>query len=137
MARKNEGVHGRLGKCVYDQNWVGRDEEKENVWQESQWCPGGLTRSQKRRVWCLRNRELETQKHSRPQTWHVKQTADKGKPSADINMIFARSTKLKNPSGYEQKKRKRLYSKIVKEDIMKIDNECQLPIQAVGSKDVF
>ena len=42
---KIEGVHNRLGKRTYDQNWVGRDEEKEYVWQEDQWCPGGLTRS--------------------------------------------------------------------------------------------
>ena len=47
---KNEGVHDRLGKRVYDQNWAGRDEEKKYVWQEGQWCPRGLTRSQKRRV---------------------------------------------------------------------------------------
>ena len=33
---------------------------KKNIfWQEGQWCPGGLTRSQKRRVQRLRNRELE------------------------------------------------------------------------------
>ena len=84
---KNEGVHNRLGKHVYDQNWAGHDEEKEYVWQEGQWCPGGLTRSQKRRVQCLRNRELEAQKFSRPRVWRVKQTIDKGKPSANIDMV--------------------------------------------------
>ena len=47
---KNKGVHDRLGKSAYDQNWAGRDEKKEYVWQEGQWCLGGLTRSQNRRV---------------------------------------------------------------------------------------
>ena len=48
---KNEGIHNRLGKRGYDQNWAAHDEgEKEYVWQEDQWCLGGLTRSQKRRV---------------------------------------------------------------------------------------
>jgi hypothetical protein len=42
---KNEGVHDWLGKRAYDQSWADRDEEKEYVWQEGQWCPGGLTRS--------------------------------------------------------------------------------------------
>ena len=56
---KNEGVHDRLGKRAYDQSWASHDEEKEYVWQEGQWCSGGLTKSQKRRVQCLRSRELE------------------------------------------------------------------------------
>jgi hypothetical protein len=69
---KNKGVHDRLGKRVHDQNWTDRDEEKEHVWLEDQWCPGGLTRSQKRRVQRLRNRKLEAQKHNRPKTWRIK-----------------------------------------------------------------
>jgi hypothetical protein len=69
---KNEGVHDRLGKHTYDQNWAGRDEEKEYIWQEDQWCPEGLIRSQKRRIQRLRNRELEAQKYIRPRIWHVK-----------------------------------------------------------------
>ena len=85
----------------------------------------------------MRNRELEAQKLSRPRIWRVKQIADKGKPSADINMIFARSAKLENPLGYEQNKSKRLHSEIVKENVMKIDDERQQPIQAIGSEDVF
>ena len=59
---KNRSVHDRLGKRIVDQNWVNYEEESnegECVWQEGQWCPRGLTRSQKRRVQCLRNRELE------------------------------------------------------------------------------
>ena len=59
---KNKIVHDRLGKRVVDQNWADYEEEDskvEYVWQEGQWCLGGLTRSQKRRVQCLNNRELE------------------------------------------------------------------------------
>ena len=98
---KNEGVHDRLGKHAYDQSRADRDEEKEYVWQEGQWCPRGLTRSQKRRVQRLRNRELEAQKHSRPRTWRVKQTANKGKPSTDINVLFTLPMKSKAPLEYE------------------------------------
>ena len=45
---KNRGIHDRLGKRVVDQNWADyeeEDNEEEYVWQEGQWCPGGLTRS--------------------------------------------------------------------------------------------
>jgi hypothetical protein len=45
---KNKGVHDQLGKCMHDQSWADHDEEKEYVWQEGQWCLGGLTRSQKK-----------------------------------------------------------------------------------------
>ena len=37
----------------------------------------------------LRNRELEqAQVSGRPQVWHVKQTVDRGQPSANIQMAF-------------------------------------------------
>ena len=63
--------------------------ERKYVWQEGQWCLGGLTRSQKRRVQCLRNRELEqAQASGRPQVWHAKQIADRGQPLANIQMAF-------------------------------------------------
>jgi hypothetical protein len=43
-----------------DQKWVDQEEqEREYIWQEGQWCPPGLRRSQKRRVPCLRNQELK------------------------------------------------------------------------------
>ena len=89
---KNRSAHDRLGKRVVDQNWADYKEEsneEEYVWQEGQWCPGGLTRSQKRRVQHLRNRELEqAQASSKPQVWLAKQTADRGQPSANIQMAF-------------------------------------------------
>ena len=83
---KNGSVHDRLGKRVVDQNWADYESnEEECVWQEGQWCPGGLTRSQKRRVQCLRNSELEqAQAFGRPQVWHAKQPADRRQPSANI-----------------------------------------------------
>ena len=38
---------------------------------------------------CLRNRELEqAQVSGRPQVWRAKQTADRGPPSANIQMAF-------------------------------------------------
>ena len=41
-----------IGKWIADQNWadyVEEGDEEEYVWQEGQWCPGGLTRSQKKK----------------------------------------------------------------------------------------
>jgi hypothetical protein len=57
---KNESALNWLGKRVIDQNWIDyeEDDEGEHAWQ-GQWCLGGLTRSQKRRVQRLRNQELE------------------------------------------------------------------------------
>jgi hypothetical protein len=66
---KIETIHDRIGKRIVDEDVVDRDMdycgEKEYVWQEGQWCPGGLTKSQKRRVQRLRDNELqETRKKS-------------------------------------------------------------------------
>jgi hypothetical protein len=42
-----------------DQRWADQEEdEDEYIWQEGQWCPPGLRKSQRRRVQRLRNREL-------------------------------------------------------------------------------
>jgi hypothetical protein len=50
--------HPRKGHA--DQKWVDQEEqEREYIWQEGQWCPPGLRRSQKRRVQRLRNQELK------------------------------------------------------------------------------
>ena len=52
-------------------------------------CPGGLIRSQKRRVQCLRNKEMEqAQSSGKTQVWRTKQTADRKQPSANIQMAF-------------------------------------------------
>ena len=89
---KNENVQYRLEKRVVNQDWADYEEEsnkEEYVWQEGQWCPGGLIRSQKRRVQHLRNRELEqAQASNKPQVWRTKQTTDRKQPSANIQMVF-------------------------------------------------
>ena len=49
---KNRSVHDWLQKRVVDQNWADYEEEgdeEEYVWHEGQWCPGGLTISQKKK----------------------------------------------------------------------------------------
>ena len=44
----------------------------------------------------LRNRELEqAQNYDKPQVWRAKQTADKGQPSANIQMAFLLPSKFK------------------------------------------
>ena len=102
---KNRSVHDRLEKRVVDQNWADYEEEgdeEEYVWQEGQWCLGGLTRSQKRRVQHLRNRELEqAQKRGKPQVWHAKPTANKGQPSANIQMVFLLPSEFRAPADQE------------------------------------
>ena len=94
-----------LEKRVVDQNWADYEEEsnkREYVWQESQWCPGGLTRSQKIRVQRLRNRELEqAQASGRPQVWRAKQTADRGQPSTNIQMAFLLLSEFRAPANQE------------------------------------
>ena len=45
---KNGSVHNRLGKRVVDQDWANYEEEgneRKYIWQEGQWCPGGLTKA--------------------------------------------------------------------------------------------
>ena len=100
---KNRSIHDRLGKRVVEQNWADYEEEyDEYVWQEGQWCLRGLTRSQKRRVQRLRNRELEqAQKSGKPQVWHAKQTADKGQPLANIQMVFLLPSEFRAPAYQE------------------------------------
>jgi hypothetical protein len=84
----------------------------------------------------LRNRELEAQKYSRPRTWRIKQTADKGKPSADINLLFTLPAESNTPLKHEHGKHKCPHSEIVKEDATKDGDGRQQPIQVVGSKDI-
>ena len=53
-------------------------------------------------VQCLRSRELEqAQKSSKPQVWRAKQTADKGQPSANIQMAFLLPSEFKAPADQE------------------------------------
>ena len=102
---KNKSVHDRLGKRVVDQDWADYEEEgneRKYVWQEDQWCPGGLTRSQKRRVQRLRNKELEqAQASSKPQVWRAKQTTNRRQPSANIQMAFLLPSEFRAPTDQE------------------------------------
>ena len=50
----------------------------------------------------MRNRELEAQKSTRPRAWHVKQAADKGKPSSNIDMVFILPAEFRAPSKCKQ-----------------------------------
>lgn len=86
-------VHDRLRKRVAEQDLAdqhgGHHEEKEHEWQKGQWCPGGLTKSQKRRVQRLRDNELQ-QTGKKSKVWQIKQRADKGKNklSAEVTAAF-------------------------------------------------
>jgi len=72
------------------------------VWQEGQWCLGGLTRSQKRRVQRLRNKEMEqAQTSSKTQVWRIKQIANSKQPSANIQMAFLLPLEFRAPVDQE------------------------------------
>ena len=77
---------------MIDQDWADYEEEgneRKYVWQEGQWCPGGLIRRQKRRLQRLRNEELEqAQASNKPQVWRAKQIAYRKQPSVNIQMAF-------------------------------------------------
>ena len=114
---KNESIHDRLGKRVVNQDWVDHEEginKKEYIWQEGQWCPEDLTRSQKRRVQRLRNKKMEqAQASSKTQVWHAKQIADRKQPSANIQMAFLLPSEFR------------------------FNGENQQPIQAVGFENLY
>jgi len=53
-------------------------------------------------VQCLRNRELEqAQVSGKPQVWRVKQTVDRGQPSANIQMAFLLPSEFRAPADQE------------------------------------
>jgi hypothetical protein len=75
-------------KRYADQKWVDQEEqEREYIWQEGQWCPPGLRRSQKRRVQRLRNQELKQARIKRKQVWHPKDRPDGSGRSAPTCMV--------------------------------------------------
>ena len=94
-----------MGKRVIGQNWADHEEEGTEriyMWQEGQWCLGDLMRSQKRRVQRLRNKELEQALASyKPQVLRARQTADRGQPSANIQMAFLLSSEFRAPADQE------------------------------------
>jgi hypothetical protein len=91
----NDGRHVKInevddypGKRYADQKWVDHEEqEREYVWQEGQWCPPGLRRSQKRRVQRLRNQKLKQVGIKRKQVWCPKDRPDGSGRSAPTCMV--------------------------------------------------
>ena len=84
------------------------------MWQEGQWCPRGLTRSQKRRVQRLKNKEMEqAQASGKTQVWCIKQIADRKQSSANIQMAFPLPSEFR------------------------VNGENQQPIQAVGFENLY
>jgi hypothetical protein len=70
-------VNDHPRKRQADQKWVDQEEqEREYIWQEGQWCPPGLSRSQKRRVQHLRNQEFKQAIIKRKQVWRPKDRPD-------------------------------------------------------------
>ena len=86
---------------VQDDQPMRRDPERESDRTgQPPWCPGGLTRSQKRHVQRLRQLEIIEEKQEqtlnkkgvKSQVWHVKPRADddqdSGSSAVPINMVF-------------------------------------------------
>ena len=77
-------THDRLEQMaidkVQDDQPMRRDQEREpdsDRTNQPQWCPGGLSRSQKRRAQRLRQLEIiEEEQDQVTQVWHVKARAD-------------------------------------------------------------
>ena len=68
----------------------------------------------KKRVQCLRNRELEqAQASGKPQVWRTKQIADRKQPSANIQMAFLLPSEFR------------------------VNGESQQPIQAVDFENLY
>jgi hypothetical protein len=72
-----------------DQKWADQEEEEhECIWQEGQWCPPGLRKSQMRRVQRLRNQELKQAGIQRKQVWHPKDKPEGWGRSAPACMVY-------------------------------------------------
>ena len=102
---KNKSVHDRLGKRIIDQDWADHEKESDEkgyMWQENQWCPGDLMRSQKRRVQRLWNTDMEQARApSKTQVWRTKQIVDRKQPSANIQMVFMLPSEFRAPADQE------------------------------------
>jgi hypothetical protein len=82
-------VNDHLTKRHADQKWIDQEEqEREYIWQEGQWCPLGLRRSQKRRVQRLRNQELKQAGIKRKQVWRPKDRSDGSGRSTPACMVL-------------------------------------------------
>jgi hypothetical protein len=87
--QKINEVNGHPRKRQADQKWVDQEEqERKYIWQEGQWCPPGLRRSQKRRVQRLRNQELKQSGIKRKQVWRRKDKPEGSGRSAPACMVY-------------------------------------------------
>jgi hypothetical protein len=81
------------------QRWVDQEEEEhEYIWQEGQWCPPGLRKSQKRRVQRLRNRELQQAGNQRKQLWRPKDEPEGSGRSAPACMVYFLPNEFMDPA---------------------------------------
>jgi hypothetical protein len=88
--------HQKIIEVIYhprkrqaDQRWADQEEEEhEYIWQEGQWCPPGLRKSQKRRVQRLRNRELRQAGIQKKQVWRQKDKPEGSGCSAPACMVY-------------------------------------------------
>jgi hypothetical protein len=82
-----------------DQRWADQEEEeREYIWQEGQWCPPSLRKSQKRRVQHLRNRELKQAGIKRKQVWRPKDKLEGSGRSAPPCMVYFLPNEFMAPS---------------------------------------
>jgi hypothetical protein len=82
-------VNDHPRKRQADQRWVDQEEEeREYIWQEGQWCPAVLRKSQKRRVQRLRNQELKQAGIKRKEVWRPKDKPDGSGRSAPACMVY-------------------------------------------------
>jgi hypothetical protein len=82
-------VNDHRRKRYADQKWVDQEEQERGyIWQEGQWCPPGLRRSQKRRVQRLRNQEFKQAGVKRKQVWRPKDGPDGSNRSAPTCMVY-------------------------------------------------
>jgi hypothetical protein len=58
------------------------------MWQEGQWCPPGLRKSQNRRVQRFRNRELKQAGIQKKQVWRPKDKLEGSGRSALACMVY-------------------------------------------------
>jgi hypothetical protein len=76
-------------KRQVDQRRANQEEEEHKyIWQEGQWCPPGLRKSQKRRVQRLRNRELKQAGIQRKQVWCPKDKPEGSGRLAPTCMVY-------------------------------------------------
>ena len=101
------------------------------VWQEGQWCPPGLRKTQKRRVQRLRNEELKRAVAEKKQVWRPKKPDGSG-PSADACMAFFIPLEFVAPEN--QDVQEEVYSDFDDSEIQELMAQLVLTQQAIFDK---